>query len=204
MLDKTGTITKGEPELTDFVSLGEHKDLEILRLAAIAEKGSEHPLGQAIVNGAKAQKIDVVDPSDFAAIPGHGIRAVVYGATVLLGNRKLLKENGVDTSQLETVVERLEEQGRTAMLMAVDDKPAGVVAVADTIKEHSAEAIKALQKLGIKVYMITGDNQRTAYAIGEQVGIDSVLAEVLPEDKADHVERLRSEWWATASTMRPR
>lgn len=193
VLDKTGTITKGEPELTDVRAVNGFQEEDVLRLAAVTEKGSEHPLGQAIVAGAQQRGITLGEPVDFAAIPGVGVRAVVEGKDILLGNRKLMQENGVSVEALESKMTRLEGQGKTAMLLAVDGQPAGIVAVADTVKEHSAQAIKELQAMGIEVYMITGDNRRTAKAIADQVGIRHVLAEVLPEDKASEVEKLKDK-----------
>lgn len=192
VLDKTGTITKGKPEVTDVVSVGGAGEEEVLRLGAIAEKGSEHPLGVAIVEHAKAKGMDLAEPESFTAIPGHGVEAVVEGRNVLLGNSRLMRARNVDISSIQAKIEGLENEGKTAMIMAVDGKPYGIIAVADTVKETSAEAIKALKKMGIKVYMITGDNRRTAEAIAKQVGIANVLAEVLPEHKAEEVEKLRA------------
>ncbi|GAW93733.1 heavy metal translocating P-type ATPase [Calderihabitans maritimus] len=193
ILDKTGTITKGEPEVTDVVGLNEMNEEEILRLAAIAEKNSEHPLGQAIIAGAKAKGMDIPDPNNFNAIPGHGVTVEVEGKHILLGNRKLMRQHGVEIAEVEEKVQELENQGKTAMLMAVEGKMAGIIAVADTVKEHSQEAIKDLQRMGIEVWMITGDNRRTAEAIAKQVGIKHVMAEVLPEDKANKVQELRQQ-----------
>lgn len=190
VLDKTGTITKGEPELTDVVAVGEFSNKDVLKYAAITEKGSEHPLGEAIINGAKEKGIEMKDPEKFGAIPGHGVRAVIEGKEVLLGNRKLMKDKNVDISTAGEIIDRLEREGKTAMLMAIAGEMAGVIAVADTVKENSARAVKALKDMGIEVFMITGDNQRTAKAIAKQVGIDHVLAEVLPEHKAEEIIRL--------------
>lgn len=193
VLDKTGTITKGEPEVTDVISLTDLTEDEVLRLAASAERGSEHPLGQAIIDGARARNIILAEPVDFAAIPGHGIEARVDGQFVLLGNRKLMKDRGINTAAVEAEIQDLENQGKTAMLLAIDGQLSGIVAVADTVKPSSAKAISALQKLGIEVYMLTGDNRRTAEAIAKQVGIDHVLAEVLPADKAREVQKLQEQ-----------
>lgn len=193
VLDKTGTITKGEPDVTDVIAVSGFSNKEILSIAGAAEKNSEHPLAQAIVNAAKSQNLTMDNVADFEAIPGHGIRVKVGNDLVLLGNAKLMKENNISIAEMEERINSLEADGKTVMIMAVDGKLAGVVAVADTVKEHSAEAIRELQKLGIKVYMITGDNKRTAHAIASQVGIDNVLAEVLPENKAQEVERLKNE-----------
>lgn len=193
VLDKTGTITKGQPEVTDIVSLGGIKQTELLRLAAISEKSSEHPLGVAVYEKGKKDFKSIADPERFEAIPGRGIRSVIEGRTVLIGTRKLLKENDIAIDQIENTITGLEDEGKTAMLMAIDDKIEGIIAVADTVKENSKEAIESLKKLGIDVYMLTGDNRRTADAIAKQVGITSVLAEVLPENKAEEVEKLKKQ-----------
>jgi Cu+-exporting ATPase len=198
VLDKTGTITKGKPEVTDLVSLGELQPEEILALAATAEKNSEHPLGEAIVNKAKDAGIDLPDPENFEAIPGHGIYAKINGRKVYLGNRRLMTSKNLPTEGIENLLEKLENEGKTAMIMAVDDRIEGVVAVADTVKEHSREAIEELKRMGIEVWMITGDNKRTAQAIARQVGIEHVMAEVLPEHKAEEVERLKKQGKITA------
>lgn len=195
ILDKTGTITKGEPAVTDVIVFPDWRgaEEELLTLAASVEQASEHPLGQAIVNHAKEKGLELAVAADFQAIPGHGIVARAADKQVLVGNRKLLKEQGIDfESHLETL-EQLEEQGKTAMLVATDGQAAGIIAVADTVKPESAAAIAALQEMGLGVYMITGDNWRTARAIAEQVGIkqDHVFAEVLPEHKAEAVQKLR-------------
>ncbi|MBF7082319.1 copper-translocating P-type ATPase [Desulfallas sp. Bu1-1] len=195
ILDKTGTITKGEPALTDLITAPEYRGYEkdLLQLAGRAEKNSEHPLAQAIVNYAKEKGAVLNDPQQFKAIPGHGVVAEIEGSKVLLGTRKLMQEHNINISGLTADVENLEEQGKTAMLMAVDGKPAGVIGVADTIKENSKEAISRLKEMGLEVWMLTGDNRRTAEAIARQVGIENVLAEVLPEDKAQQVEKLRGQ-----------
>jgi Cu+-exporting ATPase len=193
VLDKTGTITKGKPELTDVVAVGEYSEKDVLKYAAITEKGSEHPLGEAIVNGAKEKGLELKDPEKFDAIPGHGVKAVVEGKEIIMGNRKLMREENVKTDAVEDIMQRLETEGKTAMLMAVDGNMAGIVAVADTVKENSHKAIKELQDMGIEVYMITGDNERTARAIAKQVGIDRVLAEVLPEHKAEEIQKLAKQ-----------
>jgi len=176
--------------LTDVIAVGRFSETDVLRYAAITEKGSEHPLGEAIVNGAKEKTIELKDPRKFEAIPGHGVKAEVETIEVLLGNRKLMKENNVDISAAREILDRLETEGKTVMLMAIAGEMAGVIAVADTVKGNSARAVKALKNMGIEVYMITGDNQRTAKAIAKQVGIDHVLAEVLPEHKAEEIIRL--------------
>lgn len=193
ILDKTGTITKGKPEVTDIISVGSTSTDEILRQAASAEKGSEHPLGEAIVKSAMERKLKLADPLDFIAIPGHGVTARVDGSLLILGNRKLLKEKDISVQVHEDKIAALEKQGKTAMLMARDSQFVGIIAVADTVKEHSTEAISELMEMGIEVYMLTGDNERTAQAIAEQVRIKNVFAEVLPEQKAEKVIQLKNQ-----------
>ena len=192
VLDKTGTITKGKPEMTDLVPLGSADETELLRLAASAEKRSEHPLGVSIYERGSEKLGTVPDPGEFETIPGRGVRAVSEGKSLLVGTRKLLEENGIDFSGASAVLEKLEDEGKTAMLMAVDGRAEAVFAVADTLKEQSADAIAELQGMGVETYMITGDNRRTAAAIAKQVGIGHVLAEVLPEHKAEEVEKLKA------------
>lgn len=193
VLDKTGTITRGEPEVTDVEPMASFKREELIRLAASAEQPSEHPLARAIVEGAKGEGLDLMKAESFEAIPGHGIIAQVNNQEVWVGTRRLFSEGGVDPAALEERADRLEESGKTAMLVAVDRKLAGVIAVADTVKETSAEAVRQLKALGIDIWMITGDNERTARAIAQQVGIQNFRAEVLPEDKADEVKGLQKE-----------
>jgi Cu+-exporting ATPase len=193
VLDKTGTITKGQPELTDIVSLSGLADSEILQLAARAEKNSEHPLAQAIVKYGQQQGLSLEDPEAFTAIPGHGVEVTIDGKKLLVGTRKLMRENNIDIAAAISEVERLEQQGKTVMLLAVEQGIAGLIAVADTVKENSAQAVAELKKLGIEVWMITGDNERAAKAIAGSVGITNVLAEVLPEHKAEKVEALKRE-----------
>ena len=193
VLDKTGTITKGEPALTDVVTAGGFDAQTVLRLAASLERGSEHPLGEAIVQGAEARQIVLADAVDFAAVPGHGVSGKVDGRAVLLGNAKLMQDRGIDVSTVAAAWERLAEEGKTPMYVAVDGRPAGLVAVADTVKLDSRNAIAALRRLGLEVIMLTGDNLRTANAIARQVGVDRVLAEVLPQDKAHEVQKLQLE-----------
>lgn len=193
VLDKTGTITKGKPELTDVIPAPGFDHKTVLQLAASADKASEHPLAQAIVQGAQARGVEVSEPSSFNAIPGHGVETEVGGRRVLVGNSKLMWREGIDTGSLEAEVTRLQGEGKTVMYVAVDGRAAGVVAVADTIKEDSVEAIRVMKEMGLEVIMLTGDNERTARAIARQVGIDRVLAEVLPEDKAHQVHLLKAE-----------
>lgn len=191
VLDKTGTITWGRPELTDVVPLGPMAEDELLALVAAAESRSEHPLGQAIVSGAKERDIALPEVESFRAIPGAGLEARVAGREVLVGTRRLMAGRGIDTAPAEERMAALEAAGKTAMLAAVDGALAGIIAVADTVKPTSQEAIADLHALGLEVVMITGDNRRTAEAIARQVGVDRVLAEVLPGDKAQAVEQLK-------------
>jgi Cu+-exporting ATPase len=193
VLDKTGTITRGEPALTDVVVVGSFTKDEVLRLAASAETGSEHPLGESIVTGARARSIEPVEPTAFEAVPGHGIAATVDGRNVVLGNLKFMADRGVAAGAAEDLLEGLSDEGKTAMVVGVDGELAGLVAVADTVKEDSKAAIGRMHDLGLEVVMITGDNHRTANAIARQVGVDRVLAEVLPEDKANQVKLLQAE-----------
>ncbi|MBT2692364.1 MULTISPECIES: heavy metal translocating P-type ATPase [Bacillaceae] len=193
VLDKTGTITKGEPDVTDIITFGEYSENELLQLAASAEKGSEHPLGEAIINGAKGKNLQLQDAQNFNAIPGHGIQVDINDQKVFIGNKKLMHKNSIVIDTALNRMEKLEGEGKTAMLIAVNDNLAGIIAVADTVKETSAKAIKHLKNMGIEVIMITGDNKLTAEAIANQVGVDRVLAEVLPEDKSAEVEKLKQE-----------
>jgi len=193
VLDKTGTLTEGKPSVTDIASFNGFKEEEILRFSASAEKGSEHPLGEAIVTEAMERNLALASPKDFNAIAGHGIEATIEGKSLLLGNMKLMRDRGIALEELEQKADVFSSQGKTPMFVAIDRKPAGVVAVADTLKQNSKTAIAALHRMGIEVAMITGDNKRTATAIAEQIGIDRVLAEVLPEGKADEVKKLQSE-----------
>jgi Cu+-exporting ATPase len=193
VLDKTGTITKGEPAVTDIFAAEGYQPHEILSLAASAERGSEHPLGEAIVEKAKENELKINAPADFNAIPGHGIEATVANKKLLLGNSKLMETKAVLLEDFERKTEEFSSQGKTPMLIAVDGKIAGVIAVADTLKDNSQAAIAALHRLGLEVIMITGDNQRTADAIAQQIGIDRALAEILPEGKASEVKKLQTE-----------
>jgi P-type Cu+ transporter len=193
VLDKTGTITKGKPELTDVLPLGGFAEGEVLRLAAGADKRSEHPLAEAIVSGARSRGVDVSEPEQFNSIPGHGVEATVGGRRVAVGNRKLMRREGVALDEFEPSAVRLADEGKTPMFVAVDGRPAGIVGVADTIKEDSVAAVRALGRMGVEVVMITGDNERTAQAVARQVGIKRVLADVLPEEKARQVELLQAE-----------
>src|SRR2546429_873375 len=193
VFDKTGTLTKGLPSVTDVVRVGAISDEEVLRLAASAEKGSEHPLGEAIVRTATARGLRLGDPEDFEAIPGQGGRAVIGDRHILLGNRTLMANARIPVHGAESVLHVMEEAGKTAMILAVDGKVDGVIAVADTLKEHSFEAVRALKAMGIEVVMLTGDNRRTAEAIARQVGVDDVIAEVLPAQKAEVIKDLQKQ-----------
>jgi Cu2+-exporting ATPase len=193
VLDKTGTLTEGKPALTDVVTTGGVDEQELLRLVASAELGSEHPLAEAIVSGARGRDAKPVDATQFEAIAGHGIRATADGRTVLAGNAKLMRDQGVDATALEAQAATLAEQGKTPMYVAIDGQAAGLVAVADTIKPSARETIRSLTELGIEAVMITGDNQRTAAAVAQALGIKRFFAEVLPADKARHVKELQAE-----------
>ncbi|MFQ5969851.1 MAG: heavy metal translocating P-type ATPase [Nitrososphaerales archaeon] len=191
VFDKTGTLTKGQPSVTDIVSLDSIGKEEVLRLAAISEKGSEHPLGEAIVRKAKEEGLVVADPESFEAVAGHGIRARYGDHAILLGNRKLMNDSGINVDLLDNKLKELEEHGKTATLIAVDNKLAGIIAMADTIKENAAEAIRDLKNLGIEVVILTGDNEKTAKAIASKLGIDRVFAEVLPQQKEEIIRKIK-------------
>jgi len=193
LLDKTGTLTQGEPRVTDIVAVPSSSQEEVLRLAASAERGSEHPLGEAIVNAASEKKLKLSSTSDFNAVPGHGVEASVEGKKLLLGNLRLIADRGLSLNGLEEEADRLWEQGKTVMFLALDSQVLGIIAVADTLKPNAKEAIEALHKMGAEVVMLTGDNRRTAEAIAREVGIDRILAEVLPEHKAQEVKKLQEE-----------
>lgn len=193
ILDKTGTVTKGKPELTDVILASHVEEKPFLRLVGTAEKNSEHPLAEAIVAGIKEKGIELTAAGEFEAIPGFGIRAIVEGKELLIGTRKLMAKYNVQVESAVDVMNRLEQSGKTSMLVAIDGNYAGMVAVADTIKETSKEAVRRLKNLGIQVVMITGDNERTAKAIAAQSGIENVLAEVLPEGKAAEVKKLQEK-----------
>ena len=192
VLDKTGTLTRGKPQVTDIVR-STISEQEILFFAASAEKGSEHPLGEAIVNAALEKGFSLEQPDEFEALPGHGIRAMLKGREIVLGNERLMADRKIDFSTLLPDAEKLAGHGKTPMFVAVDGQAAGIIAVADTLKEHSKEAVAGLQALGLEVVMLTGDNRRTAEAIAAELGITRVLAEVLPQDKMDQVKKLQTE-----------
>ncbi|MFT5193764.1 MAG: Cu+-exporting ATPase [Cellvibrionaceae bacterium] len=200
MLDKTGTITKGEPTVTDLVVSNESKldSDELLRLAASAERGSEHPLGEAIVRNANDKGLALATPAEFEAVAGHGIAATVDGHQILLGNLRFMEREKVALNGLGPKADKLQNEAKTAMWLAVDGEASGLIAVADTIKEGSKEAVQRMHDLGLTVIMMTGDNQATAEAIAQEVGIDRVFAEVLPGDKAEHVAKLQQEGYKVA------
>ncbi|MCX6817467.1 MAG: heavy metal translocating P-type ATPase [Candidatus Aenigmarchaeota archaeon] len=190
VFDKTGTLTEGKPKVTDIVTFDGHKQSEVLRLAAIAEKGSEHPLARAILDKAKNMKIP--HASSFHAVPGQGVRASYAGKAILLGTRKLMRSSDVNIASIEKDIKALEEQGKTVMILCVNKKIAGLIAVADVIKANAKETVRMLEASGTEVFMITGDNNTTATAIAKQAGIENVLAEVLPSGKAAEVKKLQA------------
>ncbi|WP_034537382.1 heavy metal translocating P-type ATPase [Carnobacterium inhibens] len=193
IFDKTGTITEGKPEVTDIVAVNGMSEEELLILAASAERGSEHPLGEAIVHGAEKKDLSLFKTQTFNALPGHGIEVTIENQSLLLGNKKLMIDHGISIDTVETVSDTLAGEGKTPMYIAKDDQIVGIIAVADTVKANSLKAIEKLHKMGLEVAMITGDNKRTAQAIAKQVGIDRVLSEVLPEEKANEVKKLQAE-----------
>ncbi|HYN81376.1 MAG TPA: heavy metal translocating P-type ATPase [Gemmatimonadaceae bacterium] len=193
VLDKTGTITRGQPVLTDFVPIGGNTEQQLLRFAASAEKGSEHPIGEAIMRAATERQIEVTDPSEFRALPGFGVEATVDEHDILLGNSDLMRERGVTIGDAGARAEHLEAEGKTAMFAAIDGELAGILAVADEVKPEAQSAVAELKRMGLDIVMITGDNQRTADSIAREVGITRVLAQVLPAQKAEEVARLQAE-----------
>jgi Cu+-exporting ATPase len=193
LLDKTGTLTQGEPKVTDIIAVPSSSQEEVLRLAASAEHGSEHPLGEAIVKAAAEKKLQVPSASDFNAIPGHGVEVLVAGKKLLLGNLRLMENRGFSLNGLEEEAERFWVKGKTVMFLGIDSRVVGIIALADTLKPNAKAAVDALHNMGIEVMMITGDNRRTAEAIAQEVGIDRALAEVLPEHKAQEVKKLQQE-----------
>jgi Cu+-exporting ATPase len=198
IFDKTGTITKGKPELTDVVSVNGFDESALLHVCAGAERGSEHPLGRAIVERAEADGLALAEPREFQAVRGKGVMASVNGARVLVGSRRLMQEHGINPAPLEETLRQLEEEAKTAMLVAVDGELAGAIAVADTLKDDSLSAIRELRRMGLETVMITGDNQRTGEAIARRVGIDHVLAEVLPDGKVAEVQKLQEQFGLVA------
>jgi Cu+-exporting ATPase len=193
LLDKTGTLTQGEPRVTGIVSISAYSREEVLRLAASAERGSEHPLGEAIVNASQEQSLQLSTVSDFNAIPGYGIEALVEGKQLVLGNLRLMEERKLSLNGLEGESDRLRAEGNTVMFLAVEGQAVGIIALADTLKPRAGEVLKSLRRMGVEAVMITGDNRRTAEAIAREAGIDHVVAEVLPQNKAQEVQKLQAE-----------
>jgi Cu+-exporting ATPase len=194
VFDKTGTLTKGRPEVTDIIVLSDMGKEELLRLASIAESGSEHPLGQAVVRRAKARGMIIANPDSFEAVSGHGLRATHGDHTILIGNRKMMDDNQIAVTEgIDSKMKNLEQEGKTAVLVSIDSKLAGVIAMADMAKEDAREAIDSLKEMGIEVIILTGDNERTAYAIASKLGIERVIAQVLPQQKEQVISKLKSE-----------
>ena len=196
VFDKTGTLTEGKPSVTDIIDLSEDiGENELLRLAAIAESGSEHPLGQAIVRKAKEVGLPISNPESFEAVSGHGLRAAYAGHTILIGNRKMMYENGIKIdSRIESILSSLEQEGKTATLVSIDSRLSGIIAMADTVKKSAKEAVDSLKnKMGIELIMLTGDNERTAKAIASKLGIERIIAQVLPHEKEEVISKLKSQ-----------
>ncbi len=193
VFDKTGTLTKGEPSVTDIKPFSGFTEKDVLKFAGTAEKGSEHPLAEAILNRAREAKVQIGYAESFEALPGRGVQCVAEGKAILLGNRKLMQEKNVQTAQVEDTLAELEAQGKTAMILAVDGEPAGIVAAMDTPKENAAEAVRQLKDMKLEVVMLTGDHERTAQAIAKQLDIEQVVANVLPWQKVDAIKKLQSQ-----------
>ncbi|QLH06222.1 heavy metal translocating P-type ATPase [Nitrosopumilus ureiphilus] len=193
VFDKTGTITKGEPEVTDIVSLNELSEKQIIEYGGTVESGSEHPIAKAVVNKMKEMNIPLTTPEEFESLNGLGVKAMVHGKKIYTGNRKMMKQFGIDVRLAEQNMERLESEGKTAIMVIIDDKIEGIIAVADSLKETSQMAIFALTDLGIESIMITGDNEKTAQAIAKKVGIEKIIANVLPADKAKEIKKLQAQ-----------
>jgi Cu+-exporting ATPase len=198
VLDKTGTITRGQPSVTDIVVKGDTQEIEILQLAASLEKNSEHPLGEAIVAESGNRGFVLDTPESFTSITGQGVQGKINGLSVKVGNIRMMNESGLNLDNWQDDVTRLQLEGKTAMLVAIDGQMSGIIAVADTVKDGSVAAIRALHAMGLKVAMITGDNRQTAEAVARQVGVDTILAEVLPGDKASEVKKLQAQGMAVA------
>jgi Cu+-exporting ATPase len=192
VFDKTGTLTKGEPDVTDIITVNEFSEEEILKYTASAERASEHPLGEAIIKKARERTIKLQDPREFNAIEGHGIQATVNGKEIFLGNLKLMQDRQIDVSELEERAEELAGEGKTPIFVSLGGRAAGLMGVADTLKENSVQAVQKLRSLGLEVIMLTGDNRKTAEAIAGKAGIENVLPEVLPEDKVHEIKKLQS------------
>ncbi len=193
IVDKTGTLTEGKPKLVAVIPEDGHNEAEVLRLAASLERGSEHPLAEAIVNGAKNRDVDMVDAADFEAVTGKGVKGIVDGHHVALGNAKLISDMGLDSGKLVEAANKRRDEGETVMFVVLDNKIAGMVSVADPVKETTPDALKELHKLGFRIIMATGDNERTAKAVAERLGIDEIRADVLPEDKARIIKELQEQ-----------
>jgi P-type Cu+ transporter len=194
VFDKTGTLTRGKPSVTDIIDLGGIGKNELLRLAAIAESGSEHPLGQAIVKKTKDDGMIISNPETFEAVSGHGLRAEYATHTIIIGNRKLMQDNEIALTQnVDNTINQLEKAGKTSILISIDKKLSGIIALADTVKENAKEAIDSLKSMGIVVIMLTGDNERTARTVASNVGIDRVIAQVLPQQKEEAISKIKSE-----------
>lgn len=193
VLDKTGTLTKGEPEVTDIVTVNSLSEREILKYAASAERFSEHPLGESILRSARQRKIELTEAKNFRAVEGHGVEALVDGKDILIGNKKLMEDGGIRVEDLEKKAENLAEEGKTPIYISLNRKPVGLLAIADPLKENSVQAVKNLRKLSLEVVMLTGDNRKTAQAIARKAGIERVLSEILPEDKVREIQRIQSE-----------
>jgi len=193
VFDKTGTLTKGEPSVTDIKTYSGFTDIDVLTFAGSAEKGSEHPLAEAIVKRAEEYKTPLVDAKEFEALPGRGVKCIVHNRRVLLGNRTLMREQGIQISTIEADMASLEAEGKTTMILAIDGKAAGIIAAMDTPKENAVEAIRNIKNMNLEVAMLTGDNERTAKAIAAQLSIDTVIANVLPWEKEQAIKKLQSE-----------
>ncbi len=191
IFDKTGTLTKGQPSVTDIVPIGKLTEIQVLRYAGAVEKGSEHPLAEAVVNVAQSKRLELSDPTGFEALPGLGVKATVEGREILLGNQELMSRFSVPVEAYSDKVTDLQDQGKTVSLLAVDRQPVALLGLADTVKESSAPTVKALKKMGLKVVMLTGDNERTAKAIATTLGIDTIFANVRPDEKEDIVRKLQ-------------
>jgi len=193
IFDKTGTLTKGEPSVTDSIPLIDESEEEILRIAAIAEKDSEHPLGEAVIRKAQEKRIEITDPESFEVVPGHGVKITYKGIDYLLGNRRLMMENGIRIQEYEDRVKNLENEGKTVMILASKKRVMGLIAVADLPKKDAKETVESLTRLGLEVIMLSGDNRRTAEAVAKQLGINKVIAEVLPGEKSEVIKKLQKE-----------
>ncbi|MCP8321492.1 MAG: heavy metal translocating P-type ATPase, partial [archaeon] len=193
IFDKTGTLTKGEPSVTDLIPLIDDSEEEILRIAAIAEKGSEHPLGEAIIKKAEEKGIEITDPESFDAVPGHGVKITYKGSEYLLGNRRLIMENGIRIQEYEDRIKNLENEGKTVMILASKKRVMGLIAAADLPKKDAKETVESLTRLGLEVIILSGDNRRTAEAVAKKLGISKVIAEVLPGEKSEVIKKLQEE-----------